>query len=150
MRSGAVFLGLSGQVFLSLLDNTANDALAAIPLVWAVALALNAMTGERGPAHLSPAAAVRWSGLLAGVSVAFKFSNGPLAILMPLLWVLCGPGLRTRFVQVVRGSAWTLAGFAAAYGYWGWQLCRNLGNPLYPFFPDLSRTLQALAGWSPC
>ncbi len=148
MRTAAVMLGLSGQVFLSLMDTTANDGLAAIPLVWSVALALVAMQ-DAEPSWLPRRRAVACSGLLAGVSVAFKFSNGPLALLMPMLWIFCAPDLRGRFAQVVRGCAWTLAGFALAYGYWGWNLWLQFGNPLYPFYEGLFIPLRAWVGWSP-
>jgi hypothetical protein len=133
MRAAAVLLALSGEVFLSLMDNTANDGLAAVPLVWAVALAI-ACT-QQGAEAKRTARLVAISGLLAGVSTAFKLSNGPLALGMPLVWAFCGDGtLGARAIQVARGCVWTLVGFALTYGYWGWQLWTHFGNPLYPFF----------------
>lgn len=148
MRFAAVTLAFANGVVLSMLDTTANDLLAAIPLIWAVALAVRQLCPKAAPAQgvIRP---VWLSGALAGVSVAFKFSNGPLALLMPMLWILCAPDLRGRFAQVVRGCAWTLAGFALAYGYWGWNLWLQFGNPLYPFYEGLFIPLRAWVGWSP-
>lgn len=134
MRLGAVLLGVSGELFLSLMDTTINDGLAATPFVWAVGLALlgASAAGER-PLRLSASWCVALSGLLAGVSVALKFSNGPLTLVFPLLWWCCAMGGIQRLEQVARGGACTLIGCALAYGYWGWQLWINMGNPLYPF-----------------
>jgi len=148
MRAAAVLLGLSGQLFLSLMDITANDALAAIPLVWGVALALLAIS-DVAPRWMPSARAVALSGLLAGVSVAFKLSNGPLALLMPMLWIFAASEWRGRAVQMVRGCMWTLAGFALAYGYWGWKLWEQFGNPLYPFYDGRFAALRAAVGWQP-
>lgn len=147
LRIGAVALGLSGQVSLSLTDNTANDMLAAIPLVWAVALALMAADSETCAGRWTPARLVMLSGFAAGLSVAFKFSNGPLAILMPLLWLLPAGSLRARLLLALRGGILTIAGFLLAYGYWGWELWSHFGNPMYPFYDNVFAPLRAALGW---
>jgi len=149
MRVAAVVLGFSGELLLSLLDTTTNDGLAAVPFVWAVALALLGASADDRPAWLTAARCVAASGLLAGMSVAFKFSNGPLAILMPLLWLACAQGAGGRLAQAVRGSAWTLAGFALAYVWWGAQLWQHFGNPFYPFFDVQFEPVRAWLGWQP-
>jgi len=134
MRLAAVVLGFSGELMLSLLDSTANDGLAAIPFVWGVALALMAAAADGRPLlWLTPARSVALSGLLVGTSVAFKLSNGPLALMLPLLWLACAPTWSGRAVQVLRGGCWTIAGFVLAYGWWAAQLWHQFGNPLYPF-----------------
>lgn len=134
MRAAAVALALSGEVFLSLMDTTSNDGLSAIPMVWAVAFAVLA---SATPATNGAKRFVGLSGFFAGVATACKLSNGPLAIVLPLVWALCGPGIRTRATHVVRGGAWAIAGFAVTYGYWGWQLWLHFGDPLYPFLGGL-------------
>lgn len=145
MRAGAVVLAMVGQVSLSMMDTTANDVLASAPLAWAVALAMLALQ----PAHgwLSSERAIGLSGLCAGVSVAFKLSNGPLALVLPVLWALAAAGWRPRLVHVMRGGIWTLAGFALAYGYWGWLLWQEFGNPVFPFMHASFEPLRALLGW---
>lgn len=133
MRLLAVALALASGLVLSILDTTIIDVLAAAPLVWAVALAIEPIA--RGAA-MKPALARRYvllSGLCAGLSVAFKLSNGPLAVCMPGLWLVCARGVPERLVAVLLGGLATLAGFTLAYGYWGWQLWRYFGNPVYPF-----------------
>lgn len=145
MRTLGVALAFLTGVALSVLDATMNDLLAAAPLVWAVALAVEAM-----PAEGRDAATVRrlvlFSGLCAGAAVAAKLSNGPLAILMPGLWWLCGHGWRQRVMAIALGGAATLLGFAVLYGWWGWLLWRFFGNPIFPFYHHWFEPLRRWAG----
>lgn len=89
LRTLAVMLAFLSPVVLSLTDNTANDLMAATPLVWAVALATRALEPSAAPAVRTRH--VILSGLLAGMATAFKLSNGPLALLVPLLWAGSAP-----------------------------------------------------------
>lgn len=148
MRTGAVVLAFSGELTLSLMDTTANDAYAASPLVWSVALAMVAASRPSGEGSwLSPARAVAISGLLAGVSVAFKLSNGPLVLVMPVIWAMIPGGMSDRVLQAARGTAWSVIGFVLAYGVWGWHLWQAFGNPLYPFYDNYFAVLRELVGW---
>jgi len=146
LRAFAVVLAFLGGVTLSLLDSTSNDMFAAIPVLWAIALAFVA---AEEPAH-ARRRVMTWlvlSGLCAGVSVAFKLSNGPLVVLMPIAWLMAQGTLRERLLRVVLAGLATLAGFFVAYGYWGWQLWVHMGNPVYPFYDDLFGAVRAFAGW---
>lgn len=147
MRALAVLLGLMSAVVISLFDTTANDFLAAAPLIWAIALALLAAEDGRAPARAGRL--VLLSGALAGMSVAFKLSGGPIAILLPLLWTFARsqtPAGRLR--DVALGCAATLLGFLVCYGYWGWQLWSRYGNPMYPFYDAWFEPLRRLVGWA--
>ncbi len=148
MRWHAVALGFTGSVVMSMFDTTANDLLAAIPLVWAVALAMQPWDSSRG-AWATTTRLMTLSGFCAGASVAFKLSNGPLAILMPLLWVLHGPSWKDRAMHVVRGCLATLAGFTLVYGPWGWRLWVHYGDPIYPFYDNWFAPLRDWLGWHP-
>lgn len=153
MRALSVTLAFAGSVVLSMFDTTANDLLASIPLVWGIALGIEATrddAGANGP-HLPRLRRrlVILSGLATGISVAFKLSNGPLAVLMPLLWLLARGGWRERFVLAVAGCLATLAGVAIAYGPWGWQLWLHYGNPVYPFYDGWFAPLRDALGWHP-
>jgi hypothetical protein len=142
MRWLAVALAFCAGVVLSMFDTTANDLVAAIPLVWAVALAIEPqLSRDQG---LTSRRLVLLSGLCTGAAVAFKLSNGPLAIVMPLLWGLRGKGLKQRTAYVAFGSLATLAGFSVLYGYWGWQLFVHFGNPIYPFYDSW---FEPMRGW---
>lgn len=147
LRAGAVLLAFLGQLTLSFMDTTANDLYAGSPLVWAVALALVASRRPPPAAWLTPGHAVALSGALAGIAVAFKFSNGPLVLVMPLLWALVPGASIRRLGYVVSGTAWSIAAFILAYGWWGWELWRHFGNPIYPFSENWFEILRHLVGW---
>ena len=148
MRSLAVALAFASCVVLSAFTASMNDLLAATPLVWSLALALEPVIRIRVTA---PAVALRYvllSGFAAGLSVALKLSNGPLAILMPLLWLLCARGWRGRLAAALGGGVAALGGFLLGYGYWGWLLWRHFGNPVYPFYDGWFAPLRAWLGWA--
>ena len=89
------------------------------------------------------------SGLLAGVAVAFKLSNGPVAIVLPVLWLWAGHGLGGRVRCAAIGCAAVVLAFGLTYGYWGWQLWVHFGNPVYPFADDWFAPLRAATGFKP-
>jgi len=147
MRALAVVLAMGSSVVLSAFGSSMNDLLAAAPLVWAVALA---MEPTAQAADITRARARRYvvlSGLCAGVAVALKLSNAPLALLMPGLWLLCAHTLRGRLAAVLLGGLAALTGFVLAYGYWGWLLWRHFGNPVFPFYDHWFAPLREWLGW---
>jgi hypothetical protein len=148
LRLLSVVLAFLTGAVLALFDATSNDLLASIPLIWSIAFALMA-ADSGGRAYRGRCVAV--SGLLAGVAVAFKFSNGPIAILLPLVWWFAesssGARWTARLMLVMLGSATTLAGVTFAYGFWGWQLWHEFGNPIYPFADELFAPVRAWLGW---
>lgn len=148
MRMLAVALAFLSALVLSAFGSTMNDLLGATPLVWAVAFAMEPATGG---STVAPATARRWlllSGFAAGLAVAVKLSNGPLAVLMPVLWLLGARGWTDRLLGLVLASTAGVAGFALGYGYWGWQLWRFFGNPVYPFYDHWFAPLRTWAGWA--
>jgi hypothetical protein len=148
MRALAMALAFLSSVVLSAFGSSMNDLLAATPLVWALALAMEPVARA---GSLSPSG-VRWyvllSGLACGFAVALKLSNGPLGILLPALWLLCARDWRGRVIAVLLGCAGGVAGFLAGYGYWGWLLWRFFGNPLFPFYDHWFAPLRAWGGWA--
>lgn len=147
MRWLAVALAFLSGVVLSLFDSTSNDLLAAIPLVWAVALAVDA--AHCRPTSGGSVAFVAISGVFAGAAVAFKLSNGPLSLLLPLLWTLHGASLGQRLASVALGGVSTLVGFALFYWSWGAQLWIHYGNPVYPFYDHWFAALRSWLEWHP-
>lgn len=123
-RVAACALALASVVVLAALNTTANDLLAATPLLWAVALMAHEQPSDRRAA----AAAALW-----GISVAFKLSHA-LAAPLALLWWWRTPGWPLpwrRGVFIALGAA---GGYLVAYAPWGWQMWRETGNSFYPFF----------------
>lgn len=124
-RTLACALAGSSVVVIAALNTTANDPLAAVPLLWALAL----MAGPRESQATAAAAAALW-----GVSAAFKLSN---LLALPLLlfwwWSVERPHLSWR-----RGLAMAVAataGFVIAYAPWGWQLWQMTGSAFHPLIP---------------
>lgn len=142
MRLLALLLAWMTGVALAHLDATPNDLLAAIPLVWAVALAIVAC--EDGRSVATSHRLVLASGACAGMAVAFKLSNGPLALVMPVLWWCAGRTVGGRLAAMALASLGCLLSFLLFYGYWGWLLWRHHGNPVYPFYDAY---FVALRGW---
>lgn len=141
MRTLAIVLAFASGLIVSLFQSTSNDMLAAIPLLWALAIAFpRPDDAARGGAST---AAVLVSGLLGGVSVAVKFSNGPLVLLLPVLWMMRAAPLRDRLRRAAIGCAAILAAFVVAYAPWGWQLWEVQGNPIYPFADGWFSRLRA-------
>ena len=123
-RTAACVLALCSLVVLSAVGTTANDSLAAVPLLWAVAL----MAAPNASDRRAGAAAALW-----GVSCAFKLSNG-LALPLLLVWWWQRPGGPFPLRRGLWLSVGALAGFVLAYAPWGWPLWQQTGNPFYPFF----------------
>ncbi|MBL0394706.1 hypothetical protein JJ685_26445 [Ramlibacter monticola] len=144
MRSMAVALALMSGVALSVFGSTSTDLLGSAPLLWSIALALH-------PAATKPDGAralVLLSGLCAGLSVALKLSNGPLAVCMPGLWLLGRRKLRGRVEALFVGCLGAITGFLLGYGQWGWLLWRHFGNPVFPFLDNWFVPLRAWMGWA--
>jgi hypothetical protein len=126
-RMAACALAASSVVILSALGTTANDPLAVVPLLWAVAV----MAVPQPSDGRALAAASLW-----GASVAFKLSNG---LFLPMLlfwwWLPARPHLPLlRAAMLAAGAS---VGFVVAYAPWGWQLWQVAGNPFYPLFSGL-------------
>lgn len=131
LRIAACVLAGASVVVVNAVDTTSNDLLAALPLLWALAVACG--PDDAPGTHRRALAA----GLLAGASVALKLSN---AVLVPPLlavwwWRACRPHLPLARGAALAGGA-TLA-FVLLYAPWGWQLWRVTGNPFYPLATSL-------------
>lgn len=74
------------------------------------------------------------AGLLAGMAVGFKLTNGPFAVALALLALTPGAAPLPKFRILLFISLACLAGFLLAYGYWGWFLYSEFQNPLFPTF----------------
>lgn len=143
MRALAVALAFLTGAVLSQFDSTSNDLLAGIPLLWAYAAALRPIAEPR----LDAARWVLASGVLAGIAVGFKLSNGFLAIVLPLLWLWPAGSVLQRLTRTIVAGVALMASVVLVYGYWGWQLWSHFGNPIYPLYDGAFEGLRTSLGW---
>lgn len=122
-RVAACALALASVVVLAAINTTANDLLAAVPLLWAIALMCADQPSDRRAAF----AAALW-----GVSIAFKLSHA-LAAPMALVWWWRHPGWPLPWRRGALIAAGVIAGYAVAHAPWGWQMWLETGNPFHPF-----------------
>jgi hypothetical protein len=147
LRVAAVILAFMSAVPLKTLEATNNDLLAAAPLLWAIAIAFRAITdGRPVPKRVVPALL---SGLIGGVAVACKLSNGPLVVLLPFLFLFCQGAPLARLKWTTIHAIAIGAGFIVTYGYWGYQLWLQFGNPLFPFYDGYFEPMRQMLGWNP-
>jgi hypothetical protein len=147
LRVAGVILGFMSAVPLKTLEATGNDFLAAVPMLWAIALAFKVVANRATMDQVSTARYVFWSGLLAGIAVACKLSNGPLIVLLPVFLLLFAGTWQERVKLALISMSSTLAGFIVVYGYWGYQLWAMFGNPLFPFYDGYWEPVRVYLGW---
>jgi hypothetical protein len=147
LRAAAVALAFMSAVPLKTLEATGNDLLAAAPMLWAIAFAFQAITREKSEPTPTITRMSIFSGLLGGLAVACKLSNGPLVIFLPLLFLVCQGRALERLRWVLINAVAIGVGFCVAYGYWGYQLWLQFGNPLFPFYDNFFEPLRQIMGW---
>lgn len=120
-----------GALTVSMVGNTMNET-QLIPFVTGAMLTAHLAMGKRR--RIWPWGAL--SAFLLGAAAGLKFTAasyavGPLAVIgMALL-------MRRRLVEFAAVSGGALAGFAAAYGWWGYTLERTFGSPVFPLYNDI-------------
>jgi hypothetical protein len=124
-RVASCALAACSVLVLSAINTTANDPLASVPLLWALAL----MAAPR-----ASDASAAWAGSLWGVAVAFKLSN-LLALPLLALWWWSDSSPRLRWRRGIAIAMAAIAGFTLAYAPWGWQLWRYTGSAFHPLVP---------------
>jgi hypothetical protein len=72
-----------------------------------------------------------------------------LAVLFPLLFVFCDGPWRARVKWVMLCAFAIAVGFVVTYGYWGYQLWLQFGNPIYPFYDGYFQHLRNGPGMKP-
>ncbi len=115
-------------------ESNGTDRMEAAQSLWAVAMGFKGITPHAPILHSRITRKAVIAGMLVGLAVSFKFSHGPLAVLFPLLFVFCDGPWRARAKWVAVCALSVFVGFAVTYGYWGYQLWLQFGNPIYPFY----------------
>lgn len=148
-RVAAVVLGVGGILVLRAAETTGNDLLAAYPLIWACALSWRqAAMGHEASGKRAVLKAAVLIGLLGGLSAALKLSNAILAPLLLLLFFMWPQPWRARLSGAAVCMCSMTLGFLVAYGWWGWQLWKYFGNPLFPFGDFLFSSIRNALGWT--
>lgn len=147
-RISGVLLGLGSILIIRAPETTGNDGLAALPYLCALAVAAKGLpAGARVAPDVWRRAVI--VGLLGGGAVALKLSNGPLVPLLPLLCAAFLPGWTSRLALMFVCGLAILVGFWLVYGWWGWQLWQQFGNPVFPFADGLFEPLRLMFWHSP-
>jgi len=127
----AALFGLTGATTLSEVGTTYDDILFTDFVLLAM---LVLMQQRRGAEALA--------GLLYGFGVALKLTAGLYAL--PLAGMAVILAAEHKPMRLVLFSAASGLGFAAGYGWWGWQLWVHYANPFYPMFGGLFHSLWAV------
>jgi len=150
--SGSI-LAFTSCVSLSFLDTTANDWVAAIPMLWAVALTVSPVRSIHNQVKIPKVIDLTkfiLAGFFVGMAVAFKLSNGPLSVVFPIFWMYLAPGgFLRKSKYMICACLSVLLGFVVVYGCWGAVLWQYFGNPIYPYYDDFFETARRVLGWQP-
>ena len=128
----SLLVGMTGAAGVALIGSTMNEWHVAALVLASVYLVVS----SRGEAARHALA-----GFLAGAVFGLKFTAGPYGIALGVMAAMrhdVDIGRRLRAVTAM--AAGGAAGFAAAYGYWGYVLWREFANPFYPFFNGIFRS----------
>lgn len=135
VRGACMSSAYASGVVLSQFDTTLNDILAAFPFLLCIALSLRS-TKTVQIRFLDGMDEFFIPGIFAGMAVALKLSNGPIALVLPVFWTLAKEDSRfsRKIIAAGVGGAGIFLGFLMVYAPWGLSLWRYFGSPLYPFF----------------
>ena len=126
-RCASCLIAMSSLVVITAIGTTANDPLATVPLLWALAVMAVPKSSNRRAA---------WAAALLGVSIACKLSN-VLALPLLFIWWWSTPGWPLPMRRGFALGIGAVAGYVVAYAPWGWQLWLQTGNPFYPFLTGI-------------
>ena len=133
-----VVLASTSSLWLIVVGSTFNDSLSCAITLGALLFLLNSQ--EKGWKYLL------FAGVLSGLAVGIKLTNG---IYVPVIFIICfflkekekfNSKLNEMFVLLL-GVAF---GFLASHGYWSWKLWSEFGNPFFPFFNSIFKSIEFL------
>jgi hypothetical protein len=127
-------VGASSATQISQLGASSGDNLVSLPLLTALALALNA-TRASSLRTLS-------TGALLGVAAGLKLTAAPMALSLFIVLPLMATSGESRLRRTLVVGAGAALGFALAGGWWHVVLWQRTGNPLFPYFGALFESAQ--------
>lgn len=131
----ALAIGATGSMGLSVLGSTMNEW----PPAMLVMIALAVVVAALAAGGAVPARSLALAGALAGLACGLKLTYGVFSIALLATLVTFGTAHERGRSLLIAGAA-AGAGFLAAYGFWGWTLWREFGNPFFPYFNDIFRS----------
>ena len=129
---------VSGAAFGSTLGLSMNDGFVCAGILWSLRLAMDPERAARGESR-------GWllAGLVAGATAGLKLSAAFYCLALALA-ALPGDGGRQRLSRLMALAAGGVVGFSLAYGFWGWRLATEFGNPFFPYFNQVFQSPFAL------
>ncbi len=124
--------GCYGSAFISELGTTFGDNLTSILILTALLLLIRWLLPESSQTALrSSAPAV--AGAILGAAMGLKLTVAIYGVGIGV--ALCAVVLlaERRMKPLLIFGLWFFIGFAAVYGYWGWNLWREYQNPFFPY-----------------
>jgi len=135
----AAAVAFYGAVNLSELGATFGDNLVSVLPLAALWLILDSL--PEGQAKERPNyARLAWGGLIAGAACGLKLTVAIYVIPLAVLLLGFAAARRVSPKWLAAFYAGIAAGFIAAYGFWGWALYREYGNPFYPYLNAIFRS----------
>ena len=131
----AVAVGITGAAGRAVIGSTMNEWPPAALLIAAVSVLASASARREGPSLRALALA----GVLAGLAVGGKLTYGMYAPALVIAMMSFGT-LRERAARGFALGCFIVAGFLAAYGFWGAVLYREFANPFFPYFNDIFKS----------
>lgn len=122
--------GLYVPNFLSQLGNTNGDVLTGLFVLSGLTIVLHRMGDESSSGWI-------WGGLLMGMGVGLKLTNGVYVLGMAIAVALSMGINKTNLKRLISFLSGSGAGFAVTGGYWFWILYRRFGNPFFPYYNTL-------------
>ena len=132
----AFAIGMTSSMGRATLGTTMNEWPVVALTMAALWLIVRALVARRDAGI--PNGALLVSGALLGIATGGKLTAGTFALAMCVALVLRGPHARVANRARIRGrrslfGCAVLAGFAVAYGPWGWALWTHYGSPIFPY-----------------
>lgn len=124
--------GLFTATFMSELGNTMADNTTAVLVLAAVVAVMAAQA--RGRAGQPALACWLLAGVLLGLAVAFKLTNGLYAVALGLAALVDGGRMRARIAGATWMTVAALACFTLVAGPWYFRVWQQFGNPFFPQF----------------
>jgi hypothetical protein len=143
----AVLIGMSSTTLWAEIGTTFGDIPAAILVVGGI-LPVARLAGRPAVPRRSWLAAAFLAGWLLGLACGLKLTACVFAPPLALAVGLSAPRIRWVVPAIIAVAVGGAVGLAVSYGWWGWELWRQFGSPVFPYLNDIfhSPWMPAMSG----